>query len=127
MLLRSLPITILITIAATACGGVEEPIEEPTILTPDLFTEREYFDRLGLALDPEGLSIGQGVVRLLSGSSITIINADPARHHIMSDSHGSTDDPCAELNLPVLEPYERITFTISGNGRMCSFHDHLAH
>ena len=58
------------------------------------------------------------------GGSITFANDDTRRHKIASDPHPDHSG-CVELNLPVLEPGQRITVKIDDDHERCGFHDDL--
>jgi hypothetical protein len=119
--------SVLLLVVLSACGG-EDDLGRPVITArpvPTFSAETDVLHGLTVAIDPEGLT-SSGEIRVLAGSEIMFMNEDTSPHQIASDVH-SDHDGCEDLNLEVLEPYQRVTIVLYGPARTCSFHDHLEH
>lgn len=70
-------------------------------------------------------AVSEPVAFVEPGGIIRFVNQDDEPHQIVSDPHPSHSG-CPELNGPVLEPGDSISFQMRNEPVVCGYHDELA-
>ena len=96
----------VLSLALATCGSATAPSWQGLTVT---------FTSTGVS--PREISINRQ-------ARVTFVNADTRPHRPASDVHPG-HALCPELNLPALQPEERVQTPELVNARECSFHDEL--